>query len=355
MSDCSHSHTPSCCGGKSKQNKGFVFDPIFHGSLLIIVATLVAYYGLQLKIPHLDSFASTITELASQMWWGVALGIIFVGLMDKVPRHYFNAILGKGDSFSGLLRAALAGLMFDLCSHGILMIGAKLYERGASLAQVVTFLIASPWNSFSLTLILISLIGLKWTLIFIGGSAVVAIATGFVINLLTKAGYLPKNPNGQEQQADFNLIKEAKKDFSAVKWKPSLFTGIIKGGLHEAKIFLKWLLLGIIMAASIRSFIPTDDFAQWFGPSLAGLGLTLLATTLIEVCSEGSSPVAAELVNRAAAPGNAFTFLMAGAATDYTEVMVLKDVTKSWKMAFIMPIVSVPQVLLIGYILNLYG
>ena len=47
-----------------------------------------------------------------------------------------------------------------------------------------------------------------------------------------------------------------------------------------------------------------------------GLLLTLAAPTVIEVCSVGSSPIAADLLNRAGAPGNAFTFLMAGAATD---------------------------------------
>ena len=36
------------------------------------------------------------------------------------------------------------------------MVGAKLYERGASIGQVMAFLIASPWNSFSLTLTLVT-------------------------------------------------------------------------------------------------------------------------------------------------------------------------------------------------------
>jgi uncharacterized membrane protein YraQ (UPF0718 family) len=84
-----------------------------------------------------------------------------------------------------------------------------------------------------------------------------------------------------------------------------------------------------------------------------GLGLTVLAATIIEVCSEGSVPIAADLMNRAAAPGNAFTFLMAGVATDYTEVMVIRDTTRSWKLALFLPLVTVPQVILIGALLNL--
>jgi uncharacterized membrane protein YraQ (UPF0718 family) len=83
------------------------------------------------------------------------------------------------------------------------------------------------------------------------------------------------------------------------------------------------------------------------------LAITLVTTTLLEVCSEGSSPLAAELINRAQAPGNSFAFLMAGAATDYTEIMSLRETTASWKCALFLPLVTVPQVVLFGALLNL--
>ena len=351
MSD--HTHTPSCCASKKKS--GFQLDIILHGCLLIIAASFAANLALQDHVPYLHHFTHTIAELIGQMWWGVLIGMIFVGIMSKIPRDYFNAVLGRGDSFGGILRAAAAGLMFDLCSHGILMIGAKLYERGASLAQVMTFLIASPWNSFSLTLILFSLIGIKWTLVFIVGSAIVAVITGLIINAMTCSGALPANPNEEPLNKDFDLTSQAKADLSKVAWNAALLKDIINGGKHEAQMLLRWLLLGMVMAAAIRTFIPTESFADWFGPTMGGLGLTMIATTIIEVCSEGSSPIAAELVNRASAPGNGFAFLMAGAATDYTEILVLRDTTKSWKMALAMPLVSVPQILLLGYLMNVFG
>jgi uncharacterized membrane protein YraQ (UPF0718 family) len=109
----------------------------------------------------------------------------------------------------------------------------------------------------------------------------------------------------------------------------------------------------VVLASLIRAFVPADLFADWFGPTLIGLGLTVLAATIIEVCSEGSVPIAADLMNRASAPGNAFTFLMAGVATDYTEVMVIRDTTRSWKLALFLPLVTVPQVVLIGVLLNM--
>ena len=78
----------------------------------------------------------------------------------------------------------------------------------------------------------------------------------------------------------------------------------------------------------------------------------LLATTVIEGCSEGSTPIAADLVNRAGAPGNSSTFLMAEVATGYNGIMSIRDHTKSWRIALFMPLITVPQVVLIGAILN---
>ena len=74
--------------------------------------------------------------------------------------------------------------------------------------------------------------------------------------------------------------------------------------------------------------------------------------TVMEVCSEGTVPVAADLLVRAQAPGNSFAFLMTGVSTDYTEIMVLKDTTQSWKIALFLPLITVPQVVVLALVMN---
>ena len=130
---------------------------------------------------------------------------------------------------------------------------------------------------------------------------------------------------------------------------------VARDGLAGSRVVIRWALFGLILAALVRALVPEESFAVWFGATAAGLWLTLLATTIIEVCSEGSTPIAADLMNRAGAPGNSFTFLMAGVATDYTEVMVVRDTTRSWKLALFLPLITVPQVLALGFVLNLAG
>jgi uncharacterized membrane protein YraQ (UPF0718 family) len=233
------------------------------------------------------------------------------------------------------------------------MIGAKFYERGASLGQVMAFLIASPWNSVSLTFILVALIGLKWTLVFIVLSMLVAIISGLVFEKLVERGVLPPNPNRMEIREGFRFWPEARKGLAGVKWSPAFLIETLRAGIVESQMILRWLFLGVIIAGAMRAFITPDAlYEHYFGPTALGLFVTLVIATIVEVCSEGAAPVATDIINRAGAVGNGFTFLMAGVATDYTEIMVLRETTKSWKIALFLPLVTVPQVIILGYILN---
>ena len=305
--------------------------------------------------PALGIMADTVYELINTMWFSVVLAALFVGFLAKIPQSFVLSILGKGGSINGLGRATVAGVLMDLCSHGILMVAMQLYRKGASLGQVMAFLVASPWNSLSLTLILIALIGWQWTLAFIGLSMVLAFITGYLFDLLSRRGTLPENPYSAELEEGFEFWPEAKRQWGELRIDKAWWLSVWEEALAGSKMVVRWLLFGVLLAALIRGFVSLDDFQQYFGPSLIGLGATLLAATIIEVCSEGSTPIAADLMTRANAPGNSFAFLMTGVATDYTEVMVIKDTMKSWKTALFLPLLCVPQVVVVAVILNQFS
>jgi uncharacterized membrane protein YraQ (UPF0718 family) len=302
--------------------------------------------------PWLVTMTSSIYQLINKMWWGLAMAIVFVGLLERIPRELVMSALGQGGTFKGIARATAAGVLLDLCSHGILMVGTKLYERGASLGQLMAFLIASPWNSLSLTIILITLIGWGWTLSFILFSMAIGIVTGFIFDRLVATGVLPANPNHINRDNSPAITPQIAALIKQADYSPRAIGNLLWDGLKDSRMVFRWLFFGIVLATAIRAFMPLDTYQTLFGPTVAGLFLTLLAATIIEVCSEGSTPIAADILTRAAAPGNGFTFLMAGVATDYTEVMVIRDTTKSWKIALFLPLITLPQVLVIGWVLN---
>jgi hypothetical protein len=176
--------------------------------------------------------------------------------------------------------------------------------------------------------------------------------TGAVFDLLVRRGHLPPNPwretlgASQPLRAQWQAFRNSLRFSLRGSWQ------LLRDGFAGSRVVIRWSLFGLVLAGLIRALVPEETFAVWFGATMGGLWLTLLATTVIEVCSEGSTPIAADLMNRAGAPGNSFTFLMAGVATDYTEVMSIQQTTKSWKIALCLPLVAVPQIMLIGAVLN---
>ena len=323
------------------------------GSALLVAVGYVWHLAFGAHANAMDHFAAGTFELLNLMWWGILLGIFFVGLLDRVPRDLVIAALSGERRLSGILRATAAGLAFDLCSHGILMVGMKLYERGATIGQTVAFLLASPWNSLSLTVILITLVGWWYTLLFIALSAVIGIVTGLIFDGLVARGHLPDNP-ARVEAGPRPGFGDAWRTFRAeTRFRRADLLPMLRTGLRGSRMVLRWLLFGIVLASAIRAFVPVEVFAEWFGPTMLGLLLTVIAATIIEVCSEGSAPIAADLVARADAPGNGFVFLMAGVATDYTEIMSLKDTTRSWRLALALPVIAVPQTLAIGLMINM--
>lgn len=338
----------SSCGPKKRT------DWLLWGTLLIVAIGYLTklFFIEQLRsVLFLPIFVESIFTLMNAMWSGILFGIVFVGILANVPRSLVQATIGKSGTISGIFRATAGGVLLDLCSHGILLVGMQLYKKGASLGQVMAFLIASPWNSFSLTFILWSLIGLPWTLAVIVLSMAIALVSGIIFDQLVRLGVLPKNPH-EATEAPLPFRATFANYWASIQWKPANALRTLVVGLRKSRMILRWVFFGVVLSALLRTFIAPELFTQLFGPTVAGLGATLLFATILEVCSEGSMPIAADFFLRAKAPGNTFAFLMTGVATDYTEILSLKETTSSWKIALFLPLVTVPQVVLIALLLN---
>ncbi len=351
MSNCCHKEEPKESCHETSKNRDYL---LIITSTLIVLAYLIALLpdSISASSMHLHTFVTSSFTLVNTMYWGILIGILFIALLGQIPREFIIALLGTKDGVGGIIRATLAGVLLDLCSHGILMVGSKLYERGASLAQVMAFLIASPWNSISLTLILWALVGFRWMITFLLASMLIGVISGLIFEFLVRNKTLPDNPNRISLPEGFKFFPETMKSLKEFKFSFKWLGKMLIQGLKDSRMVLRWVFLGIILASLIRTFVSLDIFQTYFGPTLLGLGLTLLVATIVEVCSEGTVPIAADLLTRANAPGNSFTFLMAGVSTDYTEIMVLKEVTGRWIIPLFLPLITLPQILFLGYIFN---
>ncbi|MFH1889201.1 MAG: permease [Candidatus Omnitrophota bacterium] len=307
-------------------------------------------------MPFLFPFRQAFLAYLKVIWWAVLLGLFLGGVIDHyVPREYISKVLSRKSPLT-IFNAVLLGFLMSACSHGILALSMQLHKKGASNPSIVSFLLASPWANIPITMMLIAFFGIKGLFIIIS-AIVVAINTGFIFMFLDKKGLIERNKNSVEVSAEFSIMKDIKARFKNYKFSPaglsSNLKGVISGALALSDMVLWWIIIGMLIASMAGAYIPTHFFHRFMGPTFLGLLVTLALATVIEVCSEGSSPLAFEIYKQTGALGNSFVFLMAGVATDYTEIGLLWT-NVGRRVALWLPVVTVPQIVLIGYLANLF-
>jgi len=348
-------YCPSCV---TKSNKPWYKERLY---IITIISTIILISSYFIKI--LNPFFNAFIDYLKLIWWAILIGFLIGGIIDYfIPRSYIEKYLSRHRKRT-IVYSIIFGFLMSACSHGILAIAIELYKKGASTSSVVAFLLASPWANLPITVLLFGFFGLKAALIVIS-AIFIALTTGIIFLQLEKRGLVEcdKCKFGEDIEVlkDFSIIKDIKKRWKSFKFNKknniAAIKGTILGSWALTKMVMWWLIVGMIMASVARAYIPHSYFEQYMGPTLLGLLVTLLFATIIEVCSEGSSPLAFEIYNKslnAGAPafGNSFTFLMAGVATDYTEIgLIWHNIGK--KAALWIPIITVPQILLLGFIFN---
>jgi uncharacterized membrane protein YraQ (UPF0718 family) len=313
---------------------------------LITTIILIVSYSITFLNPLFDAFMDYLRLI----WWAILLGLLLSGLIDRfIPQEYIAKYLSKHKKTT-IFNAVILGFIMSACSHGILAIAIQLYRKGASVPAVIAFLLASPWANLPITIMLLAFFGLKAILLIIG-ALIIAIITGLIYQLLDRKGKIEKAIKVKIDE-NFSIKKDVKNRWKGYKFdfKKDVI-GSLKGSWSLAKMVLWWILIGMILASVARAFVSEHLFMQFLGPTILGLIVTLIIATIIEVCSEGSSPIAFEIYNQTGAFGNSFVFLLAGVATDYTEIgLIWSNIGK--KAAIWLPIITVPQVLLLGWLLN---
>lgn len=339
----------SCCA-PSKNTEWFKNKTFLTTFILLFVL------GLSYFLPVLIPFRQTVLLYFGRIWWAILLGLILGGLIDYyVPREYISSILARPKKRTVFYSVGL-GFLGSVCSHGILALSMSLYKKGAATSSVVAFLLASPWAGLPITLLLISLFGLLKALYVIICALIIAIVTGLIYQILESKGWVETNPNTVVVDAQYDILADLRTRIKDYKFSPSQLAkdikGVTRGILGLADMILWWLIIGISLASLSGAFVPAFIFQKYMGPTVVGFLVTLGLATAIEVCSECSSPLAFEIFRHTGALGNSLVFLMAGVATDYTEIgLIWQNIGR--RAALWLPVIAVPQIIFWGILANI--
>lgn len=343
-------YCPEC----SVEKRPWYKERLYIFGIITILLFVVSYL-----VPFLNKLFDALVDYLSLIWWAILLGLFLGGVIDYfVPREYIEKYLGMHKKRS-ILYAVFFGFLMSACSHGILAIAIQLYKKGANTSSVIAFLLAAPWANFPIMILFFSFFGVK-ALFIIGGAILIAIITGLIYQILERKKLVECDKCGiKPNNHDFSIMTDVKKRIKGYKfnggnlWKST--KGVLSGSWALSRMVLWWILIGMILASTARAFVPAEFFHNFMGAGInifLGMVVVLVFATIIEVCSEGSAPMAFEIFKQTGLLGNPFIFLMAGVATDYTEIgLIWSNIGK--KAAIWLPIITVPQILILGYLFNI--
>ena len=120
---------------------------------------------------------------------------------------------------------------------------------------------------------------------------------------------------------------------------------------------LFWLVIGLVFAALVKTFVPVTFLAEW-GSGLPAMLVMLVIGIPMYVCATASTPIAAGLLLAGVSPGVAMVYLMAGPATNISTLGVIgKELGRRSLIAYLtgVGIVALLTGFIVDYLVGLWS
>ena len=238
--------------------------------------------------------------------WGVSLELapwLFLGAAVSALMHKFlppNFIKTQLSGYGGIIKAVLLGVPLPLCSCGVIPAGIGLKKDGASDGSSVAFLISTPQTGIDSVLVSVAFLGWPFALLKVVAATITGIFGGFITHW-----WVPQS-SAQESQP--------KAVGPTVSWGDAF-----EHGVQLLRSIWLWLVVGILISASLNSFLPPETLSQ-VPQGFSSLFVALLISLPLYICATASVPIAASLVANGFPLSSALVFLMAGPASNLATI-----------------------------------
>ncbi len=283
-------------------------------------------------------YGKELVKLTIEMAPYLMLGFLFAGILYAwFPDQKMVKYLGKNNTAS-VFNAALLGVPLPLCSCGVIPTGISFYRNGASKGSSVAFLISTPQTGVDSIMVTWSLLG--WPLAVL--RPIIALVTGMFGGILTNFSV---NRDKKKQ------VPEPEISNGMNQKKINLFGMLRYAFVDFLQDIVKWLTVGLLIAALMAVVIPEDFFLRYLSNDYLSMLIILFASIPLYVCATGSVPIAAVLMMKGLSPGAAIVFLMAGPATNAATISVIGN-TMGRKTLFIYLFSIISGALFFGILIN---
>lgn len=328
------------------------------------------------------------------------LGLFVAGVMHElVPVSFLEHHMGS-DSIGSISKAAVIGAPLPLCSCGVIPAALGLRRSGASKSSTISFLVSTPETGVDSVSVSYALLGPLFAIIRPIAAVASAIYAGIMVKVFgdsdthahenthktaepvisccesettkpveiasccsTKAEVAqPSSCCSSSQHESGNHSMNANIT-SAEHTDRSLnaFSSFSNAAASAARVaryasgklledIVVWLLIGLALAAAIKTWVPTDFLTQWGDGLVAMLVMAFIGIPMY-ICATASTPLAVGFLAAGLSPGAILVFLMAGPATNISTMGMIKQEMGLKTLAlYLFSVVSAS--IAFGYLLN---
>ncbi len=362
----------------------------------------------------MNEFFVNLLDLSLEAAPWLVLGLVVGGLIKAlVPTSFLQKHLSGNGLFS-IIKAALFGAPLPLCSCGVIPAALGLRRAGASKPATVSFLVSTPETGIDSVTISYALLGPFMAIVRPIAAIVSAIVSGLLVGRSEDDRPIVSHSNhshsehshqqsahqghdhseqvkddschaahdhphhehkmeakevGENSCCSSDITQEPASCCSAEKQETSSCCGTSHDTDAPKQGFLKdawagivysfdslfvdvlfWLIIGLVFAALVKTFVPVTFLAEW-GSGLPAMLLMLGIGIPMYVCATASTPIAAGLLLAGVSPGTAMVFLMAGPATNISTLGIIgKELGRRSLLAYLTGVGVVT--LITGYIVD---
>ncbi len=251
----------------------------------------------------------------------------------------------------GYLFGSFFGAITPFCSCSSIPVFLGFTSAGIPVGITMSFLLTSPLINEVAILLLMSLLGWKFTVIYVLVGMAIGILGGFFLDLIKAERWLQAFAAKAFKAAQHRKAEAVADDNQAI----SMADRHDFAKSETLEIFgrvWKWVFVGVGLGAALHGFVPDGWFeanlgnGQWWSvPAAVFMGIPLYSN------ATGVIPVMESLITKGLPIGTTLAFCMSTVAASFPEFILLKQVMQ-WRLLAIIFVMLLVSFTLVGWIFN---
>lgn len=248
------------------------------------------------------------------------------------------------------------GAITPFCSCSSIPVFLGFSSAGIPVGMTMAFLLTSPLINEVAVLLLLSLLGWKFTLLYVVVGMAVGILGGVFLDAIKSERWLQSfaaRALAQGRSSGISTQDSAKQSASENYLSLGDRHLFAKGEVIEifSRVW-KWVIIGVGLGAALHGFVPEGWIAahlgegQWWSvPAAVILGIPLYSN------ATGVIPIMESLIINGLPVGTTLAFCMSTVAASFPEFILLKQVMQ-WRLLMIVFLMLLLAFTMIGWVLN---